>query len=134
MRNLSNYRKGQFFILTAIAIVTVLFFIGRWMQPLAQADTSSIVSQEEFSTFDNIKGKVANVAKGSDNCDDLNYNLQDFKEFLKNFAAEKNYRISFNYKIQSCSGEFSTLSYAVTYDLIILSDAVDARGSFTITS
>ncbi len=136
MRNLLSFRKfrkGQFFILTAVAIVTILFFISRWLGPNTQIDTSAFALSEELFTFDNIREKAVTAAKGSENCDDLTYNLQEFKRFVEEFALEKNYKMTFNFNVQSCSGQFSSLAYQVNADIIILSDKVDARSSFTIS-
>ncbi len=133
MHNLSNYlknaRKGQFFVLTALAIVTILFFISRWVEP-TQIDTSSIVLSGEFYTFDNLREKTANVIKNSQNCDDLNYNLQEYDRFVDDIALERNYRITFNYTIPSCSDLGGAM---VGFTLRIQTAEVDARDDFQIT-
>ncbi len=131
-RSSSSYRnakKGQFFILTAVAIVTILFFIGRWIGPSAQVDTSSIAASEEFSTFDNIKEKASSVVKNSDSCDDLNYNLQEYKNFIDNFATEKNYKIIFDYTTTPCSESLGTVT---EFTLRITSQKVDAQRDFSV--
>lgn len=123
-------RKGQFFVLTTVAIVTILFFVSRWVEPLTQADTSAIAQLEEFFTFDNIREKTNANVKNSENCDDLNYNLQEYKSFIDNFAREKNYKISFNYIVTPCDDE---LGAAAGFTLKITSEKVDAKGSFDVT-
>ncbi len=132
MRNLSNLkknvRKGQFFVLTAVAIVTILFFIGRWIGPSTQVDTSSIVQAEEFFTFDNIQQKSIDVIKGSENCDELDYNLQEYKNFIREFGRDKNYRISFEYSIPSCAATATVNIY-----LIITSEKITAQKSFIVS-
>lgn len=122
-----SVRKGQFFILTAVAIVTILFFISRWVGPSTQVDTSSVVASEEFSAFDNIKEKSNTVVKNSENCDDLAYNIQEYKSFVENFARDKNYKIDFAYFIAPCSEE---LGVVVEFSLRIISARVDAKGTF----
>lgn len=122
-----NDRKGQFFILTTVAVVTILFFVGRWIEPLAQVDTSSIVQMGEIFTFDNIKEKTSAVVKDSESCDDLDYNLEEYKNFIQNFAREKNYRIDFGYGISSCVDDTGAVIEAT---LRILSENVDAKGTF----
>jgi len=125
-----NDRKGQFFILTTVAVVTTLFFVGRWIEPLAQVDTSSIVQMGEIFTFDNIREKTSAVIKDSESCDDLDYNLEEYKNFIQNFAREKNYRIDFGYDILSCVDYTGAVIEAT---LRILSENVDAKGAFTET-
>ncbi len=124
-----NVRKGQFFILSAVAIVTILFFVSRWVEPLTQADTSSIAQMEEFFTFDNIKEKTTTVVKNSDDCIDLNYNLQEYKSFIDNFAREKNYKISLTYSTTPCDPELGAVT---EFTLRIISNKVDARGTFSV--
>lgn len=126
-----NAKKGQFFVLTTVAIVTILFFVGRWMGPLIQADTSSIAQAEELFTFDNIQEKSSIVVKSSESCDDLNYNIQEYKSFIDNFAKEKNYKISLTYSITPNCEEFEAA--IVEFILRILSERVDARSSFSVT-
>lgn len=123
-------RKGQFFILTTVAIVTILFFIGRWLGPLTQIDTSSIVMSEELFTFDNIKEKASSAVKNSENCKELDYNLQEYKSFIESFAREKNYKITFTYVLTPCSEDLGAI---VEFTLQIISTKIDAKGTFSAT-
>ncbi len=123
--------KAQFYILTVVAVVTIFFFIGRWVDPSNIPDTSLIVSSSEFFTFDNIKEKAVAAAEESHTCNELEYNLQEFRNFVADFALERNYRIVLEYSINSCSGEYDTIAYDVNYDLTVQSERADARGSFT---
>lgn len=120
-------RKGQFFVLSAVAVVTILFFVGRWTGPSTQIDTSSIVLLDEFSTFDNIQQKTSDVIKGSESCEDLAYNLQEYKNFIGNFARDKNYKISFEYSVPSCGA-----SATVNVYLTVASENVNAQKAFTV--
>ena len=130
-RSLSNLRKparkGQFFVLTTVAIVTILFFVGRWVDPLTQVDTSTIVLSEELFTFDNIQEKTAAVVKNSENCEELEYNLQEYNNFIRDFARDKNYKITFEYSIPSCGA-----SATVKMNLVIISEKVNAQKTFTV--
>ena len=122
-----NARKGQFFVLTAVAVATILFFVGRWTGPLTQVDTSSIVLSEELFTFDNIREKTVAVVGNSENCEELDYNLQEYKNFIRDFGRDKNYKITFKYSIPSCGD-----SAAVRMDLVIISEKVNAQKTFTV--
>lgn len=134
MRSSSSSRKsakkGQFFILTSVAVVTILFFVSRWIGPLTELDTSSIVLSEELFTFDNIKEKAGDVVKNSESCEELDYNIQEYKNFIENFAREKNYRITFDSSISPCSEVSSSV---VEFTLRVFSSKVDARGNFFFT-
>lgn len=126
-----NARKGQFFVLTTVAIVGILFFVGRWTGPLTQVDTSSVVLSEELFTFDNIREKATTVVENSENCSDLSFNIQEYKNFIDNFSKEKNYKISFTYTLSpSCE----QLGAAVAeFTLRIISDKAEASGLFSVT-
>lgn len=129
--NFRSVRKGQFFVLTTVAIVTVLFFVGRWIDPLTQADASDMAEMEELFTFDNIREKTSTVVKNSENCDDLDYNLQEYKKFIDDFARDKNYKISFAYSLTPSCEQFE--SAAVELALRIISEKIDAKGVFSVT-
>lgn len=136
MRNSSSYsimkggRKGQFFILSAIAIATILFFVSRWLQPLEYIDTSSIVSQEEFFVFDNIREKSSAVVANSESCDDLAYNVQEYKSFVENSARSGSYVVAFDYRITPCSDELETGAVVEVF-LKVASESADAKGTFS---
>ncbi len=134
MRSLSSLvrkdRKGQFFILTTVAIVTILFYLGRSLGPASQTDTSLTILLDEFSTFDNIQEKSVSLVKGSESCADLNYNLQEYKGFIENFAKEKNYQVALSYRTTPCDQELGAVA---EFSLSIVSDKVDARGNYFVT-
>lgn len=124
---MASFRKGQFYILTAVAVATILFFISRWIQPVILTDTSSVVLSEEAFTFDNIKEKAANAVSRSENCDDLHYNLQEYKNFVDELALEKNYKIELEYFVTPCTEETGAV---VEFNLRITSINFDAKSTF----
>jgi len=125
MLSLLRSRKGQFFILSAVTIVTILFFVSRWIEPIKLTDTSSLALADEGFTFDNIKDKAANAVKGSGNCNDLNYNVQEYKRFVERYALDKNYKIVFDYSIPSC-----TTTATVNFHIKLHSERADAESTF----
>ncbi|MBI2543410.1 MAG: hypothetical protein HYW24_04460 [Candidatus Aenigmarchaeota archaeon] len=125
---MSHSRKGQFFILSAVAIITILYFVSRWLEPSTVIDTSYIVLLEEPFTLDNIFEKTVNVVTAADDCTNLDYNLLEYKDFIEDFALDKNYRIYFDYAISECS-----TSATVNVNISVLSDKVKAQKSFVIS-
>ncbi len=121
-------RKGQFFIMTTLVIVTILFFIGRWSDSVTHIDTSNIVLSDEQFTFDNIYEKTTEVVKKSATCDDLTYNLQEYKDFISDFSKTKNYKIDFNYNIGTC-----TSSALISFQMRVQSEQANAQKDFTMT-
>jgi len=97
MRNLSKSSKAQFFVLSAFAIVTILFFLSQWIEPYTIIDTSSIPLKEEFFIYNNIKEKAVETVKISKDCEDLMYNLGEYKIFTESFASIKNLNLNVNY-------------------------------------
>lgn len=103
--NLLKSRKAQFFIISAFTIVTILYFISRWMEPYTIIDTSSIAGMEEPFIFNNIKEKAEYAINGSKNCEELKYNLEEYKFFSENYVLGKGYNFDLNYTIANCPEE-----------------------------
>jgi len=95
--SLLKSRKAQFFVLSAFAIVTVVFFLSQWIEPYTIVDTSSIALREEFFIFNNIKEKVVETVKNSANCDDLMYNLGEYHSFTENFVLTRGLDLNLTY-------------------------------------
>jgi len=99
-------RKAQFFILSAFAIVSIVYFMARWLEPFTIIDVSQIPLQEEVFFFNNIKEKSFYFAKeGTKSCDDLKYNIEEYKHFVEAYALEKGYKLNFNYSLSPCYDE-----------------------------
>ncbi len=98
-RNLSK-SKAQFFILSAFVIVSVLFVIGGWIEPLTIPDTSQVALREEPFIFNNVKEKAMLVVIESKSCEELKYNLGEYKNFVELYAIRKGKLILF-YEFES---------------------------------
>lgn len=105
MHSLLRSRKAQFFVLSAFVMVTILYFVSRWMEPYTIIDTSSVVLISEPFIFNNIKEKAAYAIIGSKTCEDLKYNLEEYKYFVEGYALEKGYNLDLNYSIANCPEE-----------------------------
>ncbi len=126
-RSSSRSNKGQFFIVSAATIVVILFFVGRWLEPSRVPDTSTVAMTDELFTFDNIREKAGVVVEGSESCDDLSYSLAEYRDFVLDFARDKNYRATFDYSLAPCSEELGTI---VEFNLRVTTDKADAEGTF----
>ena len=102
-RNLSKYRKAQFFVLSAFTIVTILYFISQWVAPYTIPDTSKVAMMEEPYIFNNVVEKAQFVIKNSTTCEDLKFNLEEYKYFVERYAFGKNIKLDFNYTVAGCS-------------------------------
>ena len=102
MHSLLRSKKAQFFLLSAFAIVTIAFFVSKWIEPYTIIDTSSVVLRDEAFIFNNIKEKAVTVINGSKNCEDLFYNLEEYKNFVEDYASKKNYKLDFDYYMSPC--------------------------------
>ena len=101
MHNSLNSSKAEFFILTAFAIVTILYFVSKWVQPTTIIDTSRVASRTDLYIFNNIVEKANKTVAISKNCEDLTYNLEEFKDFVESLKGRQS--IIFNYTIISCN-------------------------------
>ncbi|MCS7105998.1 MAG: hypothetical protein NZ942_01645 [Candidatus Aenigmarchaeota archaeon] len=98
MLNLLKSRKAEFFVVSTVAIVSIIFVLSKYMGPQSLTDTSSAVLNEPF-IFDNIVEKAKQTVKISKNCLDLTYNLDEYKNFVESFYARKNIKVNINYII-----------------------------------
>lgn len=124
-------RKAQFFILSAFAIVSIVYFMARWIEPLTIIDISQIALQEEAFVFNNIKEKAIYAVNGSKSCDDLRYNLEEYKLFVESYAVEKGYKLDFNYEISPCYEEPPLFPVVVETRLRLKSKAIELKSNFS---
>jgi len=101
IRSLSRFknRKAQFYILTAIVIVTIIYFMSKWMEPYTIIDTSSVVLNEQPFLLNNIVEKADATVAGSNNMEELTYNLQEYSSFVKDYATKKGFASDMGYQI-----------------------------------
>ena len=109
----SSKSKSQFFVLSAIAIVTISIILSKWIQPYTIPDTSYMAMKNEFHIFQNIKEKAAETVKISKNCEDLRFNLEEFKNFVENFCSERNLMINLTYNMENCEDEIRTVNFTM---------------------
>jgi len=107
--NLGNFtksRKAQFFILTAITIATIIYFMSKWMEPYTIIDTSSVVLNEQPFVLNNIAEKADATVAGSADLEELAYNLQEYSGFVSDYATKKGMAGEVDYQIleQSLTG------------------------------
>lgn len=91
--------KAQFFVLTAFAIVTIVFFISKWVEPFTIIDTSQLIFAEESFVFNNIAEEVKETIDTSESCADLQFNLQEYEQFVQDFVLEKGWTFDFDYDV-----------------------------------
>jgi hypothetical protein len=96
MHSLLRSRKAQFFVLSAFAIVTVIYFISRWIEPYTIIDTSAVVLMEEPFIFNNIVEKANETVYISRSPEELRYNIEEYKQFVEEYALRKNLKITFD--------------------------------------
>lgn len=96
MPSLLKSRKAQFFVLSAFAIVSIIYFVSKWMEPYTIIDTSSVVMTEEPFVFNNIVEKAEETIYSSKTSDDLKYNILEYKNFVEEYGIRKGLKITFN--------------------------------------
>lgn len=104
MRSLSSSRKAQFFVLSTLIIVVLMYLMGRWISSSTVPDASAVAVNAAPFIFNNIVEKTQQTVKASGDCQTLTYNIQEYSAFVKNFAAGNGYNLYYNYNINpSCS-------------------------------
>ena len=104
--------------------------ISQWLQPATIVDTSEAVLRDETFLFTNIREKAVSAAKISKTCDDLAYNLDEFKNFADRFAASRGSKLTFSYTISACS--LAPLSTTISFDINLKSVSGEAASSFNL--
>jgi len=113
MYNLLSSKKAQFFLLSAFAIIVTIFSISQWIEPYTITDTSSIAMREEFFIFNNIVEKANETVSLSKDCEDLKYNLEEYKIFAEDFVSRKALGLNLNYTID-CTSSPVKVSFNIT--------------------
>jgi len=94
-------RKAQFFIISALVIVSVLLLVSTWISPAAVIDTSAVALNNGPYIFDNIVNKanetVAISKAVNGDCSELIFNLQEFKNFALSYAISNGYDLTLTY-------------------------------------
>ncbi|MDI6806681.1 MAG: hypothetical protein QMD14_02590 [Candidatus Aenigmarchaeota archaeon] len=124
-------RKAQFFILSAFAIVSIVYFMARWVEPFTIIDVSEVASLEEAFLFNNVKEKAIDVIKQSKSCDDLQYNLEEYKNFVEIYVIERGKLLLVYHLTSPCklpSGE--EIPTVVIFDLNLTSPRIKIGSHF----
>ncbi len=131
-RNSSSFskKKAQFFVISAVTIVVLLFLVSQWLQPSTVLDASEAVLRDETFIFSNVKEKAIATVKNSKSCDDLSYNLDEYKNFAEQYVAGKGAKLNFVYLISSCS--LVPQSTTINFDISLKTVAADISSSFSL--
>jgi len=81
----------------------MLFFISRLFEPYTIVDTSKVAMMDEFFIFNNLKEKAIETVNSSRNCEDLEFNLEEYTQFVRDYVFEKGKLIlEFSYPSPCC--------------------------------
>jgi hypothetical protein len=137
MRNLlklnTKRRKAQFFVLSVFTIVGILYLISSWIQPFTIIDTSAAILNEEPFVFNNFKEKAITTVNNSKNCEDLFYNLDEYSNFIQNFASGKNLKLVFYYAIPDCQSISKGTEMPIPFNMTLTSSKFYITSNFTAT-
>jgi hypothetical protein len=118
MHNLLKSRKAQFYIISVVGLVTILYGLGKSLTTSSIIDTSELALRNDFFVFNNIVEKTLATLNASKGCEDLNFNLQEFKsfaikEFAPTFRIEYNYTIDCNETSRNATVRFNITLYSI---------------------
>lgn len=123
--------KAQFFVLSAFAIVAVFYVVSGWIEAYTIVDTSQVALIDEIFIFNNIKEKTGTVVKDSKTCEDLTYNLQEYKDFVESYALSKGYSVTFAYMVTPCNPTFPLPVYFAQINLTLQSPRATLNSQFS---
>jgi len=113
MPNLLKSRKAQFYIISVVGIVTILYAIGKSLTSYSIIDTSEVALRNDFFVFNNIVEKTLATLNASKDCEELKFNLEEFK-LVTTKAFAPHFRIEYNYAIVSCTSTSATVNFNIT--------------------
>lgn len=129
----SSSFKGQFFLLTAFAILTALFVLSRYVQPFEIIDISRVILNDEVFIFNNIKEKAIEVVKISKSCEELKFNLEEYKIFAERFASKYGKLLFFSYQFTSpCESGGEDIPTTVNFNLTLISPSIQINSNFSV--
>ncbi|MFH1622986.1 MAG: hypothetical protein ABIA12_00485 [Candidatus Aenigmatarchaeota archaeon] len=124
--------KAQFLVITAFVMVSIFYLVSKWMQPYTIPDTSEIVLAEEPFVFNNVKEKALYLVNTSSSCEELVYNLQEFKSYVEDYAFRK-LIVYFDYTLETpCYTEDPDFPFPVLvlFDIRVQSQTLKAADKF----
>ena len=122
MRSSLSSKRGEFFIVTVVGSVVLFFAMSRVLSPYSITDVSRSVIRDEIYFFNDVKENLARTIQMSE-CEELVYNIETFKNFTMDVAAEKGYKLRINYEIVGCS---------VNCTVELSSEKVKLKSSFSV--
>ena len=113
MLNLLKSKKAQFYIISVVGILTILYTIGKSLTSYTIIDTSEVALRNDFFVFNNIVEKTLVTLNVSKDCEELKFNLEEFKQVVtKAFAPH--FRVEYNYTIASCTSTSANVNFNIT--------------------
>jgi len=128
MHNLLKSRKAQFYIISVVGIITILYATGKSLTESSIVDTSEIVLTNDFFVFNNIVEKTLATLNMVRSCEDLSFYLEEFKFFVTRELAPK-YKVDYSYAILSCDD--NSRRARVSFNITVSSIKSQITTSFT---
>jgi hypothetical protein len=128
MLNLLKSKKAQFYIISVVSIITILSTIGRSITTHSIIDTSELALRNDFFVFNNIIEKTLETLNASKSCEELEFNLEEFKNIATR-AFAPDFRVEYSYSIDSCDD--TTQSATVSFNITLYSINSEIGTTFT---
>lgn len=129
-RNILSSRKAQFMIITAFVMISVFYLISKWIEPYNILDAAEVVLIEEPFVFNNIKEKALDLVDTSKSCDELVYNLEEYKTFVEDYAFRK-LIVYFGYTLSTPCYEYDpSFPVLVIFDVELKSEKITIKDTF----
>lgn len=125
-----RFTKAQFFLLTGFVIASIFYLVSRWMEPYTIIDTSMVAMNNEPFIFSNIKQEALDIVATSKSCFDLVNNLQEYEDYVENYAFKK-LIVYFDFTIETpCYEHDPMFPTLIIFDIELGSSTITVRDSF----
>ena len=132
-RSLLSSRKAQFFIVSTLTIVALMYLMSKWTSPASIVDTSSVAINIAPFIFNNIVEKTNTTVKASSDCQELVYNLQEYSTFVQDFAAKNSYEARYNFTVSPPCAGADKISRVLLFNVSMSGGSTFIAKNFTVS-
>jgi hypothetical protein len=116
--------------LSAFTILTFLFFLSRYIEPASIMDISALILKDEVFIFNNIKEKAMETVRISKSCEELEFNLEEYKMFAEKFAGMGGKLLLSYHLLSPCEFGTEEIPTVVEFNLTLISEDAELTSTF----
>ncbi len=101
LSSFTSNKKAEFFVVGAISIVVIFYFLSKLLAPYNMLDASKYYTGDEVYFFTNVYEKLEKAYNIS-YCEEVQQTFQTYKEFVEKVANDRGYHLAIDYTFLGC--------------------------------